>query len=128
MKPLILSFLTLADESNVTDEEILEYDEELQLSVVKQTREPAFDHLSLRTLTDTKTYNEGSDSDYSANYKASSCCPELQKKLHTQLSTKTITLSVEVSDEDHGPKMATLMLGTMTMTRTNMEASDSDKQ
>jgi len=131
MKPLIFSFLTASDNTTAVDESILQYDKDLQLSIVKETKQPAFDHLNLRTMTDTKTANEGCDSDRSLEHSFPTPTVDnmkLTNDLGILLSTKTITLSVEVSDEDHGPKMAKLMLGTMTMTRTNMEASDSDKQ
>lgn len=64
MEPLILKFkelATLDDLSSLT----VEYSEELNLSVIKQSGHPAVTFMNLGTETFTKSQGEGSDTDRS---------------------------------------------------------------
>jgi hypothetical protein len=129
MNPLILHFRTISNERSNVDESLLEYNSQLQLSVIKSSGLPAFDYISLKTMTGTKAHNEDTDSDYAHSKitpNLNSANVNLENDLAILLATKTVTLSVESTDADTGPKMNKLLLGTMTLTRANTESTDSD--
>lgn len=67
MEPLILKFKELAilDDLNSLN---VEYSEELNLSVIKQSGQPAVTHMNLGTETFTRSQGEGSDADRSGSF------------------------------------------------------------
>lgn len=112
MKPLILEY-TEQPTMNTLDFSLIEYDENLNLSVEKQTKKPAIEFLNMSTETFTKTYSESSDSD------ANQISPLMGTK------TKTYT-STEASDNDNVYNSVKLLMGTKTLTE-SVETTDNDK-
>jgi hypothetical protein len=133
MNPLILQFaeVVLAE---TPDSNFIEYDHALQLSVIKGTDVPAFDLVSERGRTFTKSGGEPTDdlmavesSVYTRTYSATNTevtdSDESRPELRSLLSTRTMTNSnAEGSDEDNSRHI----MGTMTGTRTIKEETDSD--
>jgi hypothetical protein len=112
MRPLIFDFLE--ETTNQILENPFEYSSELNLSIDKETRQPAIDYHSLDTQTFTKAGEEPTDSDHNLT--------------RSYLDTQTDTLNrLESSDSDQDIRSASL-LDTMTGTRTNDECDDSDSQ
>lgn len=112
MKPFIFQFLEKGEEEGL-DINLLEYDKQLSLSVVKASRLPAIKVLDLSTETFTKTENEVPDSDN--NY------------LNRLVETETFTaINNEDSDSDNNLKKIEMLMATGTATRTFTEESDTD--
>lgn len=100
------------------DQSLIEYDKDLNLSVIKGTKTPALKAAKQATETFTKTTGEGSDSDRDGGQLFSAL-----------LTTNTQTrVSHEASDSDR-QEVAVLnsMIVTSTNTFVNQEVSDSDK-
>lgn len=112
MRPLILQYLE-NPKKNSFDSSIIEYSEELNLSIDIKTKKPAINYLNLSTETFTKTFNEEADSDrdISALYMGT------LTQTHQQL---------ENSDNDHDLRNIQFMMSTRTLTEAQ-ETSDSDK-
>ena len=88
MRPLIFEFKENPT-GQVQDYSLIEYDENLSLSVNKLTGQPAVDSINLETETFTKTQGESSDSDRDA--------------VSILMDTATMTLvHSEASDDDKG--------------------------
>ncbi len=113
MKPLIIKFCESPSEGVVTDNSLLLYDSDLQLSVIKGSKLPAFDAINMSTETFTKTTGESTDSDpstissaslgaltYSANNSKMTENDSDKPKLKNLLATKTLTETKEASDND----------------------------
>lgn len=119
MEPLILKFKEVPCNQEI-DYSILEYSEKLNLSVLRESKQPAIDYLSMETETFTRTLNEVSDSDKS----------ELQRKLSTLVDTATHTYTqLEATDADPSSyvfKNLFMITDTTTLTEA-VEGSDSDK-
>jgi len=97
---------------------LIEYDKELNLSVIKGTKTPAIKAAQQATETFTKTQGEGTDSDRDTHY-----------SFAVMMATKTQTrVSQEATDSDRDIRqdLRTLM-GTSTQTFVKQEVSDSDK-
>lgn len=109
MKPIIFEFLEKPSETEF-DYSVIEYDNELNLSVDKTTRLPAIDSLNMETETFTKTGGEASDSD--ADF---------------QMDTATRTYTeMEATDSDANIHSLIQLMGTSTLTESS-EAVDSDE-
>lgn len=96
MKPLILDFAEEPTRMDV-DYSLIEYSEELNLTVFKSTQEPAIDILSLDTRTGLKSPGPtDSDRDFDT-----AVVTECHANLRTLLETRTITESArEGTDSD----------------------------
>lgn len=115
MKPLILDFAENPELIDL-DTSILEYSEELNLTVLKSTKEVAIEKVYLETETFTKSFGEGSDTDQDN---------DLAHLMET--STKT---AVENEDSDTDQSLyphLTHLLESTTFTFTNFEETDTDK-
>lgn len=109
MKPITFEFLEKPLGTDF-DYSIIEYDNELNLSVDKTTRLPAIDSLNMETETFTKTGGEASDSD--SNF---------------QMDTATRTYTqLESTDSDADIHSLIQLMGTSTLTKSS-EAVDSDE-
>ena len=109
MKPITFEFLEKPTESEF-DYSIIEYDNELNLSVDKTTKLPAIDSLNMETETFTKTGGEASDSD--ADFRMDT-------------ATRTYT-EMEATDSDANIHSLIQLMGTSTLTEAS-EAADSDE-
>lgn len=112
MKPFIFEFKESPNEE-AKDYSLIEYDDNLNLSVNKMTRQPAIVELSLETETFTKTQGESADSDRNG----------LSMLMDTE--TRTFTHS-EASDSDRDRNMLQNLMGTTTLTEST-ETTDQDK-
>ncbi|SDQ89895.1 hypothetical protein [Flagellimonas zhangzhouensis] len=112
MRPITFNFLEKPEEIGL-DEPILSYDEELNLSIDKNSGLPAFDVLSMDTSTGTKDYVEVSDTDDTLNLS------------YMDTATRTNT-QMESTDLDNNVHYLIQMMDTSTATRTYDEAADSD--
>lgn len=115
MKSILLQFAETPTMEDI-DFSLVEYDPELNLNVLKNTKVPAINFTDSGTETFTKTTGEDSDADRNVE-------SDLSYLLDTSTQTRVIN---EVSDEDRGNPLANLM-ATTTITLVNSEASDSDK-
>jgi len=97
----------------LVDTTILEYDNKLQLSVMKDSRIPAFDSLNLSTQTFTKANGEETDPDPMGTFGS----------LHTQTYSAT---NSEITDSDFDKPPLSNALVTSTFTRQQIEGSDND--
>lgn len=112
MKPLILQYTEKGIDENF-DFSKIEYDNQLNLTVDKRTRQPAIDYLNMSTVTGTRTYSETSDSD--------------QDNVNLMMGTLTKTsYQLEGSDDDASFNSIKSMLETRTLTLVSQESSDSD--
>jgi len=112
MKPLILQYTEKGNNENY-DFSKIEYDNQLNLTVDKNTRQPAIDYLNMSTVTGTRTYSEESDSD----------------KENTNIMMGTLTKTsyqMEGTDDDAGFNSIKAMMETTTLTMVSQESSDSD--
>ncbi len=109
MKPITFEFLEKPSETDF-DYSIIEYDNELNLSVDKTTRLPAIDSLNMETETFTKTGGEASDSD---------------SDFQMDTATRTFT-QLESTDSDADIHSLIQLMGTSTLTRSS-ETMDSDE-
>lgn len=115
-KHLILEFAEIPEQENI-DFNIIEYDEKLNLNVVKGTKIPAVTFSHQDTQTFSKGGNEGTDSD-----------TDLQNNISMMLETSTQTRRInEETDSDPTYSKLTTMLDTTTQTFVHTEVSDSDK-
>ena len=112
MRPLILKFKEHPRLPEIDFNHVV-YDDELNLNVDRNSRQPIVATASLITSTGTKTWDEGSDHD----------------KEHSQLlmitATGTLT-ALESSDSDPRRHVDVSNLITMTATRQMIESSDTD--
>ena len=115
MRPLILEFAEIPELKNL-DYSLIEYYNEKNLSVIKNTEIPAITNVNMDTETFTKADGEPSDSDNDLRYK-------LMRLLDT--STGTFT-STEPSDSDDDYSSLKLLMDTQTITE-SIEPTDSDK-
>lgn len=115
MQYLLLKFAETPQKENI-DLSIVEYDNELNLNVIKGTKIPAITFMDQATETFTKTAGEGADSDRDLN-----CTIAAMADTSTQ--TK---VSNESSDSDTRQSLIQL-LDTSTQTFVRSEVSDSDK-
>lgn len=117
MSYFILEFAEAATGEPVDCPQI-EYDKELNLSVIKGTKTPALKAVQQATETFTKTQGEGTDSDRDAHHL-------LSVMMATQTQTR-VSQEATDSDRDICQNLRTLM-GTSTQTYVKQEVSDSDK-
>lgn len=119
MKPFIYNFLEQPVNHLLGDElESIEYNNFLNLSVIKGTNTPAINLVSMSTETLTKSDSEGTDSD--RDFKA-------HKNSMQSLGTMTQTRQmIEGSDSDYNRAILQLM-DTSTITLVSHEATDSDR-
>lgn len=112
MKPFIFQFKEQPNQDS-SDFSMLCYDKNLNLSIDKNTGEPAIQALQMATETMTKSNGEIADSD--------------QSYLTRLMGTESVTLvNNEASDADHDRIALSMLLGTETETRTHIEQTDSD--
>lgn len=117
MRPLIFDFKEKPTNPAI-DFSLVEYSNELNLTVVKNTQQPAIGILSMDTVTMTKAGEEGPDSD------AGNITSSLRKLMDT--TTQTM-VKVETSDADPGRwNDLVKMMDTRTITE-SVESADSDK-
>ncbi len=115
MKPLILEFAETPEILDL-DNSILEYSEELNLTVLKSTKEVAIEKVYLETETFTKSIGEGTDKDQD-DY--------LNHIMDTL--TKTGVKSEESDADDSINDQIVHLMETTTYTFTNKEETDADK-
>lgn len=114
-RPLIFNFFEQSSEEILPDKGEFDYDDELQLSVVKGTKISAFDVVNLSTYTMTKAGGEVTDDDseaggirrsdlgtitFSAINDETTDSDADKTRLQNVLSTRTMTLSHEATDSD----------------------------
>ncbi|HYV90913.1 MAG TPA: hypothetical protein VE978_03985 [Chitinophagales bacterium] len=114
MKPFAFQFKEIPTKENL-DYSLIEYDEQFNLSVIKTTRQPAIDTLTMDTETFTKAQGESSDSDddgirilmdtTTATYsppvgKEDSDSDSERGNIQSLMDTTTITESREDVDQD----------------------------
>ncbi|HNP66287.1 MAG TPA: hypothetical protein PKH16_00145 [Aequorivita sp.] len=109
MKPITFEFLEQPSQSDF-DYSVIEYDNELNLSIDKITRLPAIDALVMETETFTKTDGEATDSD---------------SDFQMDTATRTFT-QLEATDNDADIYSLIQIMGTSTLTENN-ETVDSDE-
>lgn len=109
MKPITFEFLEQPSQPDF-DYSVIEYDNELNLSIDKITRLPAIDSLVMETETFTKTDGEATDSD---------------SDFQMDTATRTFT-QLEATDNDADIYSLIQIMGTSTLTETN-ETVDSDE-
>lgn len=109
MKPLTFQFKERPAGENF-DYSLIEYDERLNLSVNKVTKQPAINEVRMETETFTRS-GEGADSDVNG--------------IGLLMATETATKSGEGVDSDEGRFAA--MMETSTTTFVDAEGADSDK-
>jgi hypothetical protein len=98
------------------DASLIEYDKELNLSVIKGTKTPALHAVQQATETFTKSSGEGTDSDR-----------DTRKILSPMMITSTQTHAhQETSDSDKDKQRLSSLVATRTLTESS-EAADSDK-
>jgi hypothetical protein len=115
MKPLILNYLEEPKGSILSFDDVI-YSKELNLTVFKDTHEPAIKHARMATETFTRTLTEESDSDRDRLKFATSI-----------LDTSTGTfVSTETSDSDNDRQKLLDLLDTTTLTE-SLEDSDTDR-
>jgi hypothetical protein len=112
MKPFIFNFKETPTGENM-DHTTIEYDDKLNLSVIKKTRQPAIDVLDMATETFTKAQGESSDTDKSY----------MNKLMDT--ATKTFS-GGEESDSDKETSELLNLVDTTTITESS-ESTDQDK-
>lgn len=112
MRPLIFEFKENPT-GEAQDYSLIEYDDILNLSVNKETRQPAIDTINLETETFTKNQGESADSDRSG----------LSMLMDTE--TRTFTHS-EASDSDKDRMALQNLMVTTTLTESS-ETADQDK-
>jgi hypothetical protein len=112
MKPLTLEFKEIPTGVDL-DYSLIEYDNELNLSVNKLTRQPAIENIEMDTTTFTKAGTEESDTDFKA----------IQMLLDTEMVT-LVDSEGTVSDKDRIALNA--LLDTTTLTESS-EVTDQDK-
>lgn len=108
MKPITFEFLEKPSETEFKYS-VIEYDNELNLSVDKTTRLPSIDSLNMETETFTKTGGEASDSD---------------SDFQMDTATRTYT-QLESTDSDADIHSLIQLMETSTLTETS-EVVDSD--
>ena len=108
MKPLIFEFLEKPSGKDI-DYSIIEYDEEMNLCVDKNTKLPAIESLNMETETFTKTDGEASDSD---------------ADFYMDTATRTFT-ELEATDSDANIHSLIQLMTTSTLTESS-ETIDSD--
>jgi len=113
MKPFIFEFKEVPTGDTI-DYSIVEYDDTLNLSVHKVSKQPAIEMLSMQTETFTKTQGEGADTDKSA----------LTLQMDTETGTYTRT---ETSDSDKDRRHLQMLIDTSTLTE-RTESTDQDTQ
>lgn len=95
------------------DYSLIEYDEQLNLSVNKKTKQPAIDTLTMDTETFTKANGEGSDSD--------------DNGVRFLMDTETRTFTeAEEADNDRDRRNIQALMDTTTITESR-EAIDQDR-
>jgi len=112
MNPLILKFKEVPVEETLDYSAII-YDEELNLSICKNTKQPAIETIRMDTETFTKAGNEESDSDCNLN------------NIFMDTETRTLT-SKEESDSDSDLFTLKILMDTTTFTRESKESTDQD--
>lgn len=119
MRPFIYQFLEEPSNFIAKDENLLEYSNDLNLSVLKGTNHPAIQLHQIGTSTFTKAEQEGSDSDINRGVKA----------VLNHVITHTFTRNqVESGDSDFNETVNRVRALTETRTATfvSKETSDSD--
>ncbi|MEM6540089.1 MAG: hypothetical protein AAF634_02965 [Bacteroidota bacterium] len=112
-RPITFNFLEKSDEVGL-EESLLYYDEELNLSIDKESGQPAFDVLNMDTSTGTKVHNEVSDPDNTLN------------PIYLDTLTRTNT-EMESTDTDANYLGLAKLMDTSTFTESS-EETDSDPQ
>ena len=102
--------------AELVNSSLIEYDKELNLSVIKGTKTPALQAAHQATETFTKTSGEGTDSDRDA-----------RNVMEAMIATSTQTrVQHEASDSDKDRHHLSSLVATRTLTESS-EAADSDK-
>jgi len=112
MKPLAFQFKETPTSENI-DYSLIEYDEQLNLSINKKTGQPAIETLTMDTETFTKAIGESSDSDRDSN------------SILMDTETRTYTRT-EDADSDRDRQSMQALMDTTTITESR-EDSDQDK-
>ncbi len=139
MKHLILQFAETPNQENI-DLSMVEYDPQLQLTVIKGTKTPAvnFDEQATNTLT--KTVGEGADADRDTRHNVrvmlatstqtrvhnESADSDPRRKLSSLLDTSSDTFTRTASDGDKDLRDISYLAATCTLTESS-ETLDSDK-
>lgn len=112
MRPLVFQFKETPTSKNL-DYSLIEYDEQLNLSVNKKTKQPAIDSLTMDTETFTKANRESSDSD--------------RDVISMLMDTETRTYTErEEADSDYDSRSMQALMDTTTITESR-EDIDQDK-
>lgn len=111
MKPFIFQFKESPTVAHI-DFSMIEYDDSLNLNVLKETRQPAIEVVNLETQTFTKENGEGADSD--------------RDVYRMMADTATMTFSHESSDSDAQRMSLHHLMDTATLTEAS-EVTDQDK-
>lgn len=115
-KNLLLHFAETLDAPIEDGRDLVEYNNNLNLVVLKGTTIPAVNYANEATETFTKSHGEGSDSDAG-----------LSKNLTILMGTETRTFTRgESSDSDRDKRYVQELMATQTLTE-RVEATDSDK-
>ena len=112
MKPLAFQFKETPTRENF-DYSLIEYDEQLNLSVNKKTRQPAIDTMTMDTETFTKASGESSDADNNG----------ISMLMDTETRTYT---QAEESDSDRDRRSIQALMDTTTITESR-EDIDQDR-
>lgn len=112
MKPFILQFAELPN-SKPLDYSPIEYNETLNLSVLKGTKTPAIEYMDMGTTTFSKGDDEGTDADNQSlstlintttdthqHAQESSDSDDDIRSLYDLITTTTLTEAEEVTDQD----------------------------
>ena len=141
MKPLILDFAEVPERIDL-DNSLLEYSEELNLSILKSTKEVAIEKVYMETETFTKTIGESSDTDNNddlcrlmdTNTKTAVKTedpdpdPSVYHALKNLMETTTYTFTqTEETDTDQDNPKLRYLFETRTITEFKGESSDSDE-
>lgn len=111
MKPFIFQFKEFPTGEHI-DFSMIEYDSNLNLNVLKETKQPAIEVVNMETQTFTKENGEGADSD--------------RDVFRMMADTATMTFSNESSDSDAQRMSLQNLMDTTTLTEAS-EVTDHDK-
>lgn len=133
MKPLILDFAENPELIDL-DISILEYSDELNLTVLKSTKEIAIEKVCMETETFTKSVGEGTDQDKDLVHSKTPVItevfdsdPSIQNLLTHLMETTTYTFANrEETDTDKDISKIRQLMDTRTITEYKGEATDSD--
>lgn len=113
MNPLILKFKEDPTEDTLVEYSNIVYDEKLNLSICRDTQQPAVETIRMDTETFTKAGGEDSDSDHNLN------------NIFMDTETRTLT-NVESTDSDSDILGLHILMDTSTFTRESKEDTDQD--